>query len=156
MTEEQNRIILEWTVFPLAESRAKALIAILTPPLAMLFIYLLMQSWLWAGLGFLLLFSSEFPFFLRSRYTFDEQGVSMKRGGVTITRKWEQINSHYPDKNGVLLSPFAKQTWLENFRGIYLQYGKHREEIMAMLKDRIKPVEMVKKEEMINKDTELK
>lgn len=145
MTGEQNNMILEWTVFPLAESKPKALIAILTPPLAMLFIYLLMQSWMWAGLGFLLLFSSEFPFFLKSRYIFDDQGVSMKRGGVTISRKWEQINSFYPDKNGVLLSPFAKQTWLENFRGIYLQYGKHRDEIMAALKDKLKQPETVDK-----------
>ncbi|MBU1356635.1 MAG: hypothetical protein KJ620_08720 [Candidatus Edwardsbacteria bacterium] len=156
MTEEQRKIIMEWTVFPLAESRTKALIAILTPPLAMVVIYLLMQSWLWAGLGFLLLFSSEFPFFLKSRYTFDHQGVSMKRGGVTIARKWEQINSHYPDKNGVLLSPFAKQTWLENFRGIYLQYGKHREEIMAVLKDRIKPAEPAKNKEINKNNTEPK
>ncbi len=156
MTEEQNKIILEWTVFPLAESRFKALIAILTPPLAMLVIYLLMHSWLWAGLGFLLLFSSEFPFFLKSRYIFDDQGVFMKRGGVTISRKWEQINSFYPDKNGVLLSPFAKQTWLENFRGIYLQYGKHREEIMAVLKDRIKQTEPADIEKVNNKDTKPK
>lgn len=156
MTEDQNKIILEWTVFPIRESKAKALIAILVPPLAMLFIYLLMQSWRWAGLGFLLLFSSEFPFFLKSRYTFDEQGVTMKRGGVTIARKWEQINSHYPDKNGVLLSPFTKQTWLENFRGIYLQYGKHREEIMAVLKDRIKQTGPAKHEEINKNDTEPK
>ncbi len=136
--EEQRKIILQWTVFPLAESRAKSLIAILTPPLAMLAIYLMMQSWLWAGLGFLLLFSSEFPFFLRSSYTFDEQGITMKRGGVTIVRKWEQINSYYPDKNGVLLSPFAQPTWLENFRGIYLQFGRHREEVMQALDERLK------------------
>lgn len=153
MTEEQNKIILEWTVFPLAESRAKALIAIVTPPLAMLFIYLLMQSWMWAGLGFLLLLSSEFPFFLKSRYIFDNQGVSMKRGGVTISRKWEQINSYYPDKNGVLLSPFAKPTWLENFRGIYLQCGKHREEILKLLEVKLqKPTSG----EISQKDTEPK
>ncbi|OGF05395.1 MAG: hypothetical protein A2509_03445 [Candidatus Edwardsbacteria bacterium RIFOXYD12_FULL_50_11] len=150
MTEEKSKVILEWTVFPLAESKTKALIAILTPPLAMLVIYLLMQSWLWAGLGFLLLFSSEFPFFLKSRYTFDQQGVSMKRGGVTITRKWEQINSYYPDKNGVLLSPFAKQTWLENFRGIYLQYGKHRDQIMAVLRDKVKVAKIAQKETIKN------
>ena len=150
MTEEKSKVILEWPVFPLAESKTKALIAILTPPLAMLVIYLLMQSWLWAGLGFLLLFSSEFPFFLKSRYTFDQQGVSMKRGGVTITRKWEQINSYYPDKNGVLLSPFAKQTWLENFRGIYLQYGKHRDQIMAVLRDKVKVAKIAQKETIKN------
>lgn len=141
MTEpgkEQREITLQWTVFPLAESRAKALIAILTPPLAMLAIYLIMRSWLWAGLGFLLLFSSEFPFFLKSRYSFDRQGVTMKRGGVTIFRRWEQINSYYPDKNGVLLSPFTRPTWLENFRGIYLQYGRHREEVMKSLEERLK------------------
>lgn len=136
--EEQREIILQWMVFPLAESRAKALIAILTPPLAMLAIYLMMQSWLWAGLGFLLLFSSEFPFFLKSHYSFDRQGVTMKRGGVTIFRRWEQINSYYPDKNGVLLSPFARPTWLENFRGIYLQFGRHREEVMQVLEDQLK------------------
>jgi hypothetical protein len=141
MSEEQNKVILEWTVFPIAESRTKALIAILTPPVAMLFIFLLMHSWLWAGLGFLLLFSSEFPFFLKTKYIFDDKGVTMKRGGATISRKWDQIHSLYPDKNGVLLSPFAKQTWLENFRGVYLQYGKHREEIMAALNDRIKGIE---------------
>lgn len=137
MTEDQSKIILKWTVFPLAESKTKALIAIVTPPLAMFFIYLLMQSWMWAGLGFLLLFSSEFPFFLKSYYIFDDQGVSMKRGGVTIVRKWEQINSYYPDKNGVLLSPFARPTWLENFRGIYLQCGKHREEILKLLESKL-------------------
>jgi len=150
MTELHDKIILEWTVFPVRESRPKALIALLAPPLATLVIYLMMHSWLWAGLGFLLLFSSEFPFFLKSRYIFDEQGVTMKRGGVTIARKWDQINSCYPDKNGVLLSPFAKQTWLENFRGIYLQYGRYKDQIMAVLKDKVKIIDVTQKETIKN------
>lgn len=145
MTESENKILLEWTVFPVAESRSKAMIAVITPPAAMMVIYLLMHSWLWAILGLLLLFSSEFPFFLKSSYMFDEQGVTMKRGGMSLSRKWEQINSYYPDKNGVLLSPFARQTWLENFRGLYLQYGKHKDEILRILDDKlIRPEESTK------------
>lgn len=153
MSEQHNKVFFEWTVFPVTESKSKAVIAILAPPLAMLLIFLLMHSWLWAGLAFILLFSSEFPFFLKTRYVFDDQGVTMRRGGANISRKWEQINSCYPDKNGVLLSPFAKPTWLENFRGIYLQYGKHREEILSVLNERIKNID-VKTEEINKKDSE--
>jgi hypothetical protein len=39
----------------------------------------------------------------------------------------------------VLLSPFARPYWLENFRGLYLQYGRHREEVLARLAERMGP-----------------
>jgi len=133
-------VIFEWTVHPLAESPKRAVIAILAPVVTCLLVYFWMQSWqpwLWVGLAFLLIVSSELPFFFKTSYRFDEKGVSQKRGGVVQSRTWEQIKSYYPDRTGVLVSPFVNKTWLENFRGLYLQFGKHREEVLMHLGKRI-------------------
>ncbi|MBI5805424.1 hypothetical protein HZA73_05210 [candidate division TA06 bacterium] len=130
-------VIFEWTVHPFAESPKRAVIAIAAPVITCLLVYLWMQSWFWVGLAFLLMISSEFPFFLKTSYRFDEKGVSQKRGGVVQSRTWEQIKSFYPDRTGVLVSPFVNKTWLENFRGLYLQFGKHREEVLLHLGKRI-------------------
>ena len=130
-------VIFEWTVHPLAESPKRALVAILAPVLTCLLVYFWMQSWFWVGLAFLLIVSSELPFFFKTSYRFDEKGVSQKRGGVVQSRTWEQIKSYYPDRTGVLISPFIQKTWLENFRGLYLQFGKHREEILMHLVKKI-------------------
>ncbi len=143
MTEPTATDTLQWTVHPLRESRAKAAVAIAAPIVMAALVYLLMGSWFWTGLGFLLLFASEFPFFIKTTYLFDAQGVTMKRGGVVIAKKWDQVRSYYPDKNGVQLSPYVKQSWLENYRGLYLQYGRHKEEVLKYLENKMgstKPV----------------
>ena len=137
MTEPMVNEIFQWTVHPLCESRVKAAIAIGFPIIVCALIHLWLRSWLWTGLGFLLLFASEFPFFIRTTYIFDQQGVTMKRGGVMIAKKWDQVRSYYPDKNGVQLSPYVKQSWLENYRGLYLQYGRHKEKILKHLEKRL-------------------
>ncbi|MBI4727559.1 hypothetical protein HY768_10160 [candidate division TA06 bacterium] len=129
--------ILEWSVHPFAESPKRAVVAVLAPVITCLLVYLWMQSWFWVGLAFLLIISSELPFFLKTSYRFDEKGIAQKRGGVVQSRTWEQIKSYYPDRTGVLVSPFLQKTWLENFRGLYLQFGKHREEVLSYLGKKI-------------------
>lgn len=129
--------VFEWTVHPFAESPKRAVIAIMAPVVTCLLVYLWMQSWFWVGLAFFLMITSEFPFFIKTRYRFDEKGISQKRGGVVQSRPWEQIKSYYPDRTGVLVSPFLQKTWLENFRGLYLQFGRHKEDILSYLDRKI-------------------
>jgi hypothetical protein len=54
-----------------------------------------------------------------------------------IAKKWDQVRSYYPDKNGVQLSPYVKASWLENYRGLYVQYGTHKEEILKYLESKL-------------------
>ena len=137
MTQPTTPDTLEWTVHPVRESAAKAAIAIGFPLIAAGLVWLWMQSWFWTLLGFLLLFASEFPFFIRTAYRLNGQGVSMNRGGVKISKPWDQVRSCYPDKNGVQLSPYLKPFWMENFRGMYLQYGGHKDEILKFLEGKL-------------------
>ncbi len=130
---------LEWTVHPFMESRPKAALSVLAPLAMAALVHWWLHSWLWTGLGLALLISAEFPFFLSTRCRFGAEGASMRRAGATVSKKWDQLKSYYPDRNGVLLSPFARPFWLENFRGVYLQYGRHRDEVLAYLKARMGP-----------------
>lgn len=129
----------EWRVHPFSESRPRAALSIIAPLAMAVLVHLWLGSWMWTGLGFLLLVSAEFPFFLKTSYRFDSDGASMRRAGATVVKKWDQLKSYYPDRNGVLLSPFARPFWLENFRGLYLQYGRHRDEVLRQLEARMGP-----------------
>ncbi len=130
---------LEWQVHPFAESRARAILSLVAPLAVSALIYLWWGSWRWSLLGLALLLSAEFPFFLRTRYRFDGQGAHLRRLGTEISKKWDQIKSYYPDRNGVLLSPFVRPFWLENFRGVYMQYGRHRQEVLEYLEKKLGP-----------------
>jgi hypothetical protein len=137
MNQQTTPEVLEWTVHPVRESAAKAAIAIGFPLVAAALVHLWMRSGFWTLLAFVLLVASEFPFFIRTRYRFDGQGATMVRGGVTVSKTWDQVRSWYPDKNGVQLSPYLKPFWMENFRGMYLQYGGHKEEVLRYLENRV-------------------
>jgi hypothetical protein len=52
---------------------------------------------------------------------------------------WTQFRSFYPDPNGVLLSPFAHPSRLENFRGIYLRYHGQADQVLRIVAERITP-----------------
>jgi hypothetical protein len=54
-----------------------------------------------------------------------------------LRKKWSQYRSCYPDKNGVLLSPFVRPSRLENFRGTYIRFWNNREEVVSFVKTMI-------------------
>ncbi len=64
----------------------------------------------------------------------------MKKPYSRLKREWSHFRSFYPDKNGVLLSPFAKPSRLENFRGVYILFGENKDEILDFIRMRITKV----------------
>jgi len=91
----------------------------------------------WVLLAVILLLGAVAPFFVITRYRLDGEGISMKRYVTTMKKRWEELRSYYPDKNGVLVSPFAKPSRLENFRGVYLRFRGNREKVLAVLEQNI-------------------
>jgi len=128
---------LEWSVWPAKER----------PLLSFGLIVFLFAIWVavgyfyregvWVLLAIVLLSGAVAPFFVITRYRLDEKGVSIKRYVTTMKKRWEEMRSYYPDKNGVLVSPFAKPSRLENFRGVYLRFGGNREKVLAVLEQNI-------------------
>ena len=94
-----------------------------------------------------MLFASVAKFYFPTYFTLTEDEAIVKSSTQTIKRKWSEFRSYYPDKNGVLLSPFIDKSRLENFRGIYLIFGTNADDVMAIIKQKITMSEEMEKSE---------
>lgn len=90
-------------------------------------------------LALIILGSSLGTYFLPTEYVFYSGGVETRFIGVTRRFTWDQFRSYYPDRNGVLLSPFAAPSRLENFRGLFVRANRNREAILAIVRERVLP-----------------
>ena len=130
---------LSWTVHPLVENRRKSVLLILFLALLLLFIYLGFQLIYVAILSAIFLIGSLYKYFLPFHHQFEaDRLIITSCCFYKLERSWETFRSFYVDANGVLLSPFAHPTRLENFRGIYIRFGKHPpEEVINFITSKI-------------------
>ena len=81
-----------------------------------------------------IMFFSLSAYFFPAWYTLSEKGIKVKTLITTFERTWGLYRSHWPDKNGVLLSPFPYKSRLENCRGLYVRYESNGKDVLAFVK----------------------
>ena len=131
-------IILDWTCHP-AKRNKKITVAVSVFIIILVAVvyYATFSVW-FTILGFLILTGSLAGFYFPSHYRFTENKIIVRTTMQTLEKKWSQYRSYYADKNGVLLSPFARPSRLENFRGVYIKFWNNKDEVLAIVKDKIK------------------
>ena len=130
---------LSWSVHPLVENWRKSVLLGLFLVLLLFGIYLGFQSIYVAVLSAIFLIGSLYKYFLPFHHQFDAHRLIIASCCYKMERPWETFRSFYVDANGVLLSPFDHPTRLENFRGVYIRFGKHSpEEIVNFITSKIK------------------
>lgn len=105
--------------------------------ICIILVWLISFSPILTALGVLILFGSLTGFYFPSRYIFYNDHLIVKSTVQTLRKDWSLFRSYYPDKNGVLLSPFARPTRLENFRGTYIKFERNRDRVMEIVRDKI-------------------
>lgn len=143
--EIEDRVLLKWTTHPM---KRRPLVAVLVT----VFIFIIAglafsmtESKAFAVLALVVLFMSLAKFYLPTRYMLTEKFVVIKTTTQKIEKKWSEYRSFYPDKNGVLLSPFVDPSRLENFRGIYLIFEKNKDEVVKIVEKMIAQAQAEKK-----------
>lgn len=135
--DDPARVLLAWRSHPLQRAGARRGLAIgvtIGIPLALLFLY----GPFYALLAVAILGGSLASFFLPTHYVLYAGGLEARFLGVNRRFTWDQFRSYYPDKNGVLLSPFTRPSRLENFRGFYLRFDGCRDEILRIVSERVR------------------
>ncbi len=133
--------ILEWTCHP-AKKNLKVTVAVSAFLIVMIaIVYYVTYSVWFMALGAAILFGSLASFYLPTRFRLTGEEITVKSTTQKGTKKWSQFRSYYPDKNGVLLSPFVRPTRLENFRGTYIRFSNNRDEVIDFVKNHIKKPE---------------
>ncbi len=74
----------------------------------------------WGLLAFVLLLGANLSFITPTRYVLDPEGITVHRFWGKVHYPWSRFRRVAQDKNGVFLSPFARPSRLDAFRGLYL------------------------------------
>ncbi len=129
--------LLEWTVHPV---KRRPLVSVAVSAFIVIVVALVRittDSQAFAVLALVVMAASLAKFYFPTKYRLDQNGVTVKTTTQTLVKEWKLYRSCYPDKNGILLSPFASTSRLENFRGIYLMFQENSEAVTAYCKERI-------------------
>lgn len=132
---------MEWTTQPMKRRPLAAILTGLFILVVSMIVFYITYSKFFTGLALLVLFASVAKFYLPTKFRMTDEFVLVKSSTQTIARRWADIRSYYPDKNGVLLSPFSHPSRLENFRGLYLIFDNNKEKVVSFIKERVKMVE---------------
>ncbi|MEA1980083.1 MAG: hypothetical protein U9N54_03815 [candidate division Zixibacteria bacterium] len=128
---------LKWTVHPV---KRRPLISIAVTFFIFLIGYIVnysTQSQWFTILALVVLFGSLSKFYFPTIYELNNKMIIIKTTTQTLKKEWQLYRSYYPDKNGVLLSPYSEQTRMENFRGIYLMFEKNKDEVLKFIESNI-------------------
>ena len=126
-----------WVVHPLRDNWKRSVLLALFLTLFFLGVYWSFQSGFVTLLSALFLIGSLHRYFLPFRYECYEDRLVVTSLFYRTTRPWSDFHSFYVERNGVLLSPFAKPSRLENFRGVYVRFGGNRAEVIDFVKRKV-------------------
>lgn len=135
---ENNGNEIIWIIHPVKKNWKVSIAVILFLLSLCAAIYISFNSLAFLFLSIVILFVSLMPFFFPTTYSLNEDCVVIKSVYRRLSRNWNTFKSFYPDKNGVLLSPFVSPSRLENFRGVYLRFGNNKPEILDFVAKKLK------------------
>ncbi len=136
-SDNNEDIIFEWMTHPMRKRPVTAMLVIVFILVTSMLVFYATASKLFTGLALIVLFASTAKFFLPTRFKMTDKQVIIKTTTQKIKKNWKNFRSFYPDKNGVLLSPFLEPSRLENFRGMYLIFADNKEEVVNQVKQHI-------------------
>ncbi len=143
-TDEQNNkniaereALLEYICHPAKRNSKITLLTSIVIVVCIVLTYFITYSVFMTILGGVILIGALTGFYFPTRYTFYDDYFLVKSTTQTIKKEWTLFRSYYPDKNGILLSPFGRPTRLENFRGVFVRFENNREEVIALVKSKI-------------------
>jgi len=137
-TESDEGEVLAWSCHKAKRNPLlTALVSLLILAFGVIVFYATERSATFAGLTLVILFLSLSRFYLPIRYRLTDRRIMIKTMTQTLYKDWSVYRTCYPDKNGVLLSPFIQPSRLENFRGIYLLFADNSQAVTEFVKSRI-------------------
>ena len=94
----------------------------------------------WTILTLIVLFASLNAYFLPTSYTITDSEIIIDKKLFKNKLEWSRFRKYYITTTGVVLSPFTKRNFLDNFRGVHLLLPKENSEgIINFIKNKLDP-----------------
>jgi hypothetical protein len=132
---------LKWSSHPVKRRTTVSILVVLFLLAVWVVVYVTTSSILLTGLAVIIMLGSMSSFFLPTNYELDQEKVKIRFFFTNREREWSAFRSFYVDKNGVLLSPFAKPSRMENFRGVYVRFGRNKDQVVDFVRTKMEQKE---------------
>jgi len=127
---------MKWLVHPARDNMAKTLVSLI-----FIFAFLTYVSIffgiVFAVVGFIILFVSLHSYYFPTHYELTDTEIIVTKFFGTQRRMLNEFRMVYEGKNGILLSPFSRKTFLNQFRGVYVLVPRERTKIVEYAKQHV-------------------
>jgi hypothetical protein len=128
MTTAQGPTI-SWRFSPLKGRRAAAAFLAVLLPAVVVLVFLQSRNPVTTALAAAFLLVAVAPALLPTAFELDAEGVTVKHLGRVVRRPWTAFRRVMVDGDVVVLSPFARASFLDTFRGLYLRFNREDEAV---------------------------
>lgn len=129
---------LVWTSHPIRDDLPRSLLLPLFIAAFSLAALRLLEGWGYGVVSAVVLLGATLRYFVPTTYELDRRGVWRRgRSGRTLLRPWSEVRGVYRHPDGIFLTPFARPSRLDSFRGVYLRYAGNRAEVEAFVRRRV-------------------
>lgn len=136
---------MKWSVHPAKDNYMKTILSLVFIIGFLVFVSIFYGVF-WSLLGFIILIVSLYSYFFPSHYEVDHEYVRIRNIFLTQRRRLTEFKKVYRGKNGILLSPFKRKTFLNQFRGVFLLLSREQQEIEDYVRGLVESDEMTEDE----------
>jgi hypothetical protein len=110
---------LSWTVHRARETPIRTVVAVVFILAFVVFSGVVFGPVL-GVLAVVVLFVALNTYFLPVTYTFTDKGIEIDKRIFTARYEWKQFRRWFRTTGGIVISPFSRRNYLDNFRGVHL------------------------------------
>ncbi len=129
--------VLVWRVHPARERPGTALLTAVVIVLAGWLSAALMDQAGWGIFAAGVLIVGSNRFFFLTRYALDAEGITARFPLKTTCYQWSELRRFVYDGTGGFLSPRARRSFLDEYRGISLLFGEDPEAVIHQIRSRL-------------------
>ncbi|MEO0091863.1 MAG: hypothetical protein ABIK61_04035 [candidate division WOR-3 bacterium] len=128
---------ITWQVHRAKETPKKTILVSVILGIFIIFL-ILFYGFYWALFAAIILFASLNAYFLPTTYTLTDNEIIVDKKLFRNKLEWNRFRKYYITSTGIVLSPFTKKNFLDNFRGIHLLLPKENNaEIIEFIKRKL-------------------
>ena len=127
---------MKWSVHPARENVVKTIVSLIFI-FAFLSYVSIFFGIVFAVVGFIILFVTLHSYYFPTNYELTDTEIVVTKFFGTQHRMLNEFRMVYEGKNGILLSPFSRKTFLNQFRGVYVLVPRERTKIVEYVKQHI-------------------
>jgi len=134
LAQQPGRTLLEWRVHLARRQPARALVALVLVLVAAAAAGVIMGSPVFGLVVGLLLLGAIAEHLFPIYYCVSPEGVSARNLWSVRRMRWSQVRRCLRDDHGIKLSPLARPSRLEAYRGVYLWLDGNEEAVLSLIR----------------------